>query len=140
VSTSVPGSLIVGSNGTYNALVILAGGSVTNTGIGTIGFLAGADFNSVYVTNSGSAWLTMGTLTVGGAGVNNSLTIADGGKVVSGIGPVPVGANIGHGGGSNNAVFVYGATSVWSNNFDIIVGRGSSFNSLVISNGRPRDH
>jgi fibronectin-binding autotransporter adhesin len=68
---------------------------------------------------------------VGYSGSSNKLTIADGGKVISGSGYIGYGAI-----SSNNAVTVTGPGSVWSNSSSLDVGYyGSSNNQLAVASG-----
>ncbi len=79
----------------------------------------------------GSIWLSTTNFIIGDEGSGNSLTIKDGGLVIS-----PVG-NLGYFvGSSNNTALVTGIGSVWSNTIGGLgIGGPSSGNSLIISNG-----
>jgi T5SS/PEP-CTERM-associated repeat protein len=134
LSNTLGTSLYVGYLGASNSLVISAGASVVNSN-GTIGYPfsgpPGGNGNKVLVTGSGSVWTNLGFLHVGDySGNANSLVISNGARVVS------VAGAIGYSYGSSNSVTVTGSGSVWSNNLNLVIGRGSSYgNSLVISNG-----
>lgn len=52
VSTNAGGPFFVGSNGSYNALVITNAGKLTNT-FGYIGFTAAASNNAALITGAG---------------------------------------------------------------------------------------
>lgn len=133
-STNFGGSFTVGNgaNATNNLLEISNGGTVTNT-TGTLG-TGGGHWNNAFVTNDGSMWVNLGTLTIGEAAAasrSNSLTIADSGFVFS--------TNVWIGNvGSYNSALVTGAGSVWSNVLSFTVGGAGTapeFNSLTISDG-----
>jgi T5SS/PEP-CTERM-associated repeat protein/autotransporter-associated beta strand protein len=68
----------------------------------------------VLVTGTNSLW-TNGDLLVGVFGSGNSLTIANGGTVVSGVGIIGYAS-------SNNSVLVTGADSLWTNSSELYVG------------------
>jgi len=136
-------SLCVGGNwgdsssaGAGNSLTISNRGWVFSGIIGGfIGFNPGANSNTVTVTGTGSAWINNGyDLYVGYQGSSNTLTIANGGTVFSGISGC-IGW-IGYtNGANNNAVLVTGTGSAWINNGDLYVGYKGSGNTLTITNG-----
>ena len=105
-----------------------------------IGYLPGDSNNSVNVVESNSVLSIQGntpplsSVIVGRSGSQNSLTIANGGAVIS------PSAYIGEDrSSSSNTVLVSGTGSLWSNNGTIDVGYSGSENSLVISNGATVD-
>ncbi len=77
-------SLIVGEEGRHNLLMISNGGGVYSQ-TGTIGLNLPAETasNRVFVTGSGSFWSNTGTIIIGNSSWSNSLTINDGGFVMT---------------------------------------------------------
>ncbi len=69
-----------GNSGAGNQLTVSSAGVLYNNN-GYIGNMPGADNNAALVKGAGSLWNNTGVLYVGNYGTNNSLTIADGGKV-----------------------------------------------------------
>ncbi|MCX6900359.1 MAG: PEP-CTERM sorting domain-containing protein [Verrucomicrobia bacterium] len=123
------GTYNVGSNGSFNALVLTNAGVLRVTGDGTIGNSAISSNNYAIVTGAGSVWSNSAYLYVGYTGSFNQLAIVNGGKTYSTYG------NVGYSAGSiSNAVVVTGAGSLWSNSSSISVGYYGSFNQLTISN------
>lgn len=139
------GALQLGDNGGYGAdhnwLIVSNGAVVRSTASKdnpAIGGQLGAS-NHVLVTGAGSVWSNMGTASAYGliVGFNrggNSLTVRDGGAVVS------EGATIGgETNGRENAVLVADPGSTWDawggGDAYLTVGKSSSGNSLTISNG-----
>ncbi|MBI5397789.1 MAG: hypothetical protein HZA91_21020 [Verrucomicrobia bacterium] len=121
---------MVGTDGTFNALVITNAGKLLVTTNSIIGSSAASSNNNAWVTGAGSLWSNASDLQVGNTGSFNSLTISDGGQVQNLRGIV---------GGSNassgNSVVVTGVGSVWSNKSTVYVGRSGSSNHLTITNG-----
>ena len=121
----------IGSEGSGNSLIISNGGQMVNGNgyIGGGGLGSGGKNNSVLVTGPGSVWDNNGVVDVGGGkGSSNSLTIANGGQVISTaglVGDVP----------SGDGVLVRDSGSVWSITSNLVMGFNSRGNSLVISNG-----
>jgi len=134
--------LYVGYNGSGNGMVISNGAQVINNN-GWIGYSNTASSNSVLVTDSGSHWSNSSAVVVGGAAdsTQNSLTIYNGGTVVSGS--VNGGALSGMAGvvglaSGTNSVLVSGQDSTWNLTGDLAVGfygQTAGSNSLVISSG-----
>ncbi|MFZ2643453.1 MAG: hypothetical protein WA117_20850, partial [Verrucomicrobiia bacterium] len=130
------GNLFVGYDSSGNRLIITNGGQVFVSGDfwsnnNNIGCNSGASNNSVLVTGSGSVWSNRVFLCVGLYGSANSLTIADGGQVLS------AGAEVGDwAGANNNSVLVTGTGSVWNSSDYLAVGdRSGVGNSLTIAGG-----
>ena len=115
--------LYVGTGGAGNQLTISNGGVVCDP-VGYIGF--GGGYNTALVTGAGSLWSNSGALYIGNSS-SNSLTITNGGRVLSTSGNI--------GGGAGNAVVVTGSGSLWSNSSSLNVGLTGSFNQLTIANG-----
>jgi T5SS/PEP-CTERM-associated repeat protein len=122
-------NLYVGSNSSGNSTNFTSG---TNSYFNTfVGYAAGADSNSLSVSNSGTLLDSSGfNLYVGDQGASNSMVIAAGAVVND------TKAYIGNSNSSfNNSVLVTGSGSTWSNFSDLAVGNYGSGNLLVISNG-----
>jgi T5SS/PEP-CTERM-associated repeat protein len=153
------GNLFVGRQSAYNQMTISDQASVVNN-IGFIGSLTTvANSNSVLVTGSGSTWTNHGGITLGGAGNGNRVTVTDAGLVFAGstvtIGASSGGANnsliVSNGGRFitsasllmgetdattvNNSITVTGSGSTLRAATGLLVGRYSTGNQLVISNG-----
>ncbi|HXR03916.1 MAG TPA: hypothetical protein VN836_04330 [Verrucomicrobiae bacterium] len=123
------GDMYVGFNGPVNSLVISNGGRVISAD-GLVGSNPGSDSNRALVVGANSVWTNYGDLYVGDFGVDNSLVISNGSRVIN------VNGFLGRNPGSDsNSVLVVGAGSIWTNNADVYVGCFGSGNSLVISNG-----
>ena len=135
-TTTNLGAFTIGNNGTNNLLEISNGGAVTNT-TGTLGGGgANGDFNSAFVTNTGSMWVNSLDLNIGfdTDANSNRLIIADGGVVE--------GRNIYPGYfGDYNSVLVSGPGSLLNANGAAFangyleLGVYGHDNSMVISNG-----
>jgi fibronectin-binding autotransporter adhesin len=124
--------LYVGSNGSFNLLVVSNGAQVLSRA-GNIGFSASSASNTVVVTGAGSLWTNnpmIAPLLVGGSGGGNRLVIGDGGQV--GDGEAHIGALAGS---ANNEALVTGSNSFWNHAFMMYVGVQGANNRLVISNG-----
>lgn len=122
--------LLVGRNGSGNALLIENGGTVNNQ-IGFIGFYESASNSLATVNGVGSRWNNSASLFVGADASFNTLLVTNGGTVNN------FGAGIGLNGpnGGYNSVIVSGADSMWRNSGALTIGDESSFNSLLIDNG-----
>ncbi|MGO9246268.1 MAG: hypothetical protein ACLPT4_13065 [Verrucomicrobiia bacterium] len=120
------GPVTIGLSGSGNSLVISNGGLVIsgNQVSGSIGSNSGSSSNTVLITGSGSAWSNVMSFSFGG--LNNSLTISEGGRLIAYSGLV---------GGSNNSLLVTGSGSLWSNSASVSIGYHGANNNLVISNG-----
>ena len=136
VSVTDPGSqllltstLLVGSNGPLNRLVISNGGFVSE-GFGLIGASAGGSGNEVMVTGTGSVWSNRLDCRVGDTGPGNQLVVSNGGMVLADAGYIGFGST-----SSSNFVLVTGPGSLWTNASGLVVGDIGLGNRLVISNG-----
>ena len=126
--------LLLGYGGTGNTFLLQSGGTATNVNA-FVGFLSTATGNAATVTGAGSIWTSTGAFHLGYDGSLNTLTIANGGKVlVDGAAKdFLLGFNAGADG---NRVTVRGAGSELSNlNGTLYVGRSSTSNSLHIESG-----
>jgi len=122
--------LRVGVGGGGNQLVVSNGGTVFTMATRSLGFISGANSNTVTVTDAGSRWLGDGTLYVGSDSAFNRLTVANGGLVTSGLGVFGRVSS-----SSNNVALVTGSGSLWTNSGELYVGDFGSGNLLVVSNG-----
>jgi T5SS/PEP-CTERM-associated repeat protein len=124
-------SLIVGSNSSFNQLLITNGGSLTNAISGAIGLNSGANSNLALLSGAGSVWSTGGGLYIGFSGSANQLVVSNGAQVIN--------QNEGHigsgSGATDNAVLVTGAGSLWKNMDNLFVGFSGTASRLVISDG-----
>ncbi len=123
------GDLTVGLSGSGNSLNIENGGGATNAN-GYIGYDSTALNNAVTVTGSNSVWNNSADLYVGYDGSGNSLTIEEGGEVISANGYVGFTSNA-----LDNAVVVTGNDSVWNNAGMLQIGSAetNSGNSVTVS-------
>jgi T5SS/PEP-CTERM-associated repeat protein len=124
------GTYNVGSNGSFNALVLTNAGVLRVTGDGVLGNSSISSNNYAIVTGVGSVWSNSGGLDVGVNGSFNQLTITNGAKVFS------AGSYIGSNDYANwNTVIVSGAGSVWSNASVLSAGYFGMGNQLTINDG-----
>src|SRR5262245_3196509 len=120
--------LFVGTDGSFNRLVVSNGARVFND-IGLLSGNSSASNNSVVVIGAGSTWSNRSSLNVGNSGAgNNRLMIEAGGQVFN------VASLLGGSGGGNVAV-VTGNGSLWKNLGDLSAGYNGPNNMLVVSNG-----
>jgi T5SS/PEP-CTERM-associated repeat protein len=122
-------NLFVGSNGSFNRLVVSNGAVVADVD-GFVGHDPGASNNLAVVTGVGSLWTNSDGLLVGYQEGRNQLVVSNGGVVVSGIGYLGYFASA-----NNNLAVVTGAGSMWSNRLNLNVGLDALGNRLVVSNG-----
>jgi len=127
VTSNWSGSYWIGDDTfSMNVLVIQSNGVLTNFD-GLVGHSSSSN-DSAVVSDSGSVWINHGEVLIGNKGGGNSLTVSNGGKVVSGSGELGIAS-------SNNSVLVSDVGSVWTNGGTLSVSAGGYGNSLVISNG-----
>jgi T5SS/PEP-CTERM-associated repeat protein len=124
------GDVLVGSTGSFNQLTVSGGGLVMDANA-FVGFASNANNNAVLMTGAGSLWSNAGNVAIGYAGSGNSLTISNGAAVFSANGYVGQATNA----SANNAVFVSGTGSLWSNSGSLYVGQYGGGNRLTIHNG-----
>lgn len=95
--------------------------------------------NRLTVADAGTLLTSASNIVVGVSGSGNSMVISNGGTVVTSPGiytGVTNGGVIGYNAGASiNTVTVTGSGSAWSNAYDVVVGYNGSGNSLVVSNG-----
>ncbi|MDX2081353.1 MAG: autotransporter domain-containing protein [Terrimicrobiaceae bacterium] len=82
---TIGGTLRVGSSGSNSSLTISNGATVGVTGNSFLGYDASSDDNAVNVTGNGSTW-SVSSLTIGRAGGNNTVTVAEGGNLTASTG------------------------------------------------------
>lgn len=134
--TGLNDKILVGLNGSNNSLTIEDGGHVFSDE-GVIGETSSASNNSVLITGENSTW-TVPSIDVGFRGSNNSLTIANGGRVQSIRGGLAISARF----ADNNRVLVTGEGSTLLCLADgtvfggqIIVGSAGNGNSFIVEDG-----
>ena len=116
--------LNIGFQGSGNSLTISNSGQVISSG-GSIGYQGNSSGNSVLVTGTNSLWKSSEALTIGAAVRSNTLTISNGGTVISD------GCVLGLYYAGNNSAIVTGSGSMWSNSQYIYIGENGSGNSLI---------
>ncbi len=121
------GTLMIGSNASYNILTVLNGGVVSNAN----GYIGYADIATSYNTGvvDNATWINTGNLTVGYGDDHNSLIVTNTGIVRSANGYVGVGSS-----GNYNDVLVTGSGSIWTNSNNLYIGYDGSVNSMTIAN------
>jgi len=118
--------LTIGANGTGSLLVSNGGAISSGNGAGFLGQAAGAN-GTLTIDGAGSSWTTPSSLFVGVGGAG-TMTISNGGVVITNDGTLGVAA------GGTGVVTVTGANSTWATTGGINVGNAGS-GSLAISNG-----
>ena len=129
-TTNYSSGYTVGTNGSFNALIVTNAGVMTVTGTNIVGYSATATSNSIWVTGAGSVLSNSAFFYVGRGGSFNQLIITNGGAVFGVSGYLGV-----QGGSSNNSALVTGPGSIWSNSSALWIGYTGSFNQLTIANG-----
>src|SRR5262249_51357645 len=125
-----PGNLYVGSNSSFNRLLITNGAVLTNVS-GAIGVQMGANSNLALISGAGSAWSMADNLILGTFGSANQLVVSNGAIVLSGgeIGQSVIGDQM----GKDNTATVTGAGSVWRNASGLYLGFSGAGSRLLIS-------
>ena len=121
--------LFVGSNGSFNRLVVSNGATVADFH-GFLGSYASASSNAAVVTGAGSTWSNVNLFRVGWNGAGNHLVINNGGTGWNNLGSVGLSLT-----SSNNVAVVTGSGSLWTNTGELQVGFHGAGNQLVVSNG-----
>lgn len=122
-------TLVVGSAGSANLLLVTNGGLVANN-FGNLANTTSSSNNTVIITGTNSLWTMSNALNVGNSGASNQLVIANGGRVEN------ANAQLGNViSSSRNRATVTGPGSIWVNALALDVGRDSSLNQLTITNG-----
>src|SRR5438445_1241717 len=129
------GFLTVSVNGNGNRLTVTDGGRVNNTQ-GQIGSGGSGTSNMILVTGANTLWNNTTNLFIGGEGVTNQLTIADGGRVNcygcylgGALSTFSPGAQMG------NSLWVTGSNSLLQASSLVRAGQFGGFSLLVITNG-----
>ena len=130
------GTLDLGYAGAYNSLVVSNGGLLVD-GNGYVGNVTNSISNTVLVTGPGSIWTNLTTVYIGYSGSGNSVTINNGGQMVT---PASNGATryVGYAASSsNNSILVSGAGSAWldNGNANVDIGNSGPANNMSIRNG-----
>jgi len=121
---------LFGGFGYGNVLLITNGGAVMSGSNSWFGMQSSGQNNRATVTGDGSAWTSVGYLTVGWSGSGNTLAVANGGLLSDAVGYVGSNSSA-----NNNAVLVTGTGSTWSNSASLYVGWSGSGNTLTSANG-----
>ena len=116
----------VGESETPHVLLITGGGYLYNVVNGWIGYLCGANNNTVTVTGSESRWDNEGDLYVGNSGAGNGLIITNGGTVNNTSGWIGNDTTA-----SNNTALVASSNSVWNNSGDLTIGAANAAQILA---------
>ncbi|HEX5223252.1 MAG TPA: hypothetical protein VFZ59_27075 [Verrucomicrobiae bacterium] len=134
-NTFVGGDLIVGSNASFNQLILTNGALLTNSGLsayGILGWQFGANSNNALIVGSDSRWFLEDGLIVGTFGSGNRVVVSNGASLLTGSSSVIGNELI----SSNNEVVVTGPGSSWSSGVgQMFVGGGGRNNRLVVSDG-----
>jgi T5SS/PEP-CTERM-associated repeat protein len=123
--------ILVGQNGSNNAMTVSGGASVADQAFTVVGLNATASGNSLLVTGTGSTW-SSGGLVIGDSGTGNSVSVEAGAGVASAGSGVALGYNVGS---SGNSLVITGTGSTLTDTSDLVVGFAGSGNSVVVSNG-----
>jgi autotransporter-associated beta strand protein/T5SS/PEP-CTERM-associated repeat protein len=127
-------SCYVGITGPSNSLTVANGARLETWSPFALGYSATANYNSMQVTGTGSAWSSAGTVTVGYGGSGNNLTI-DGGAVATLMANFAIGTAST---ANNNWTLVTGANSVLDIAGWASIGQefsGGSGTSLTVASG-----
>ena len=131
----------VGYYGSNNSLTLSDGGSVTGTyfyvGCGYEN-AAGSAFgsnNSVLVTGATTTIETVGFLSIGRSGSNNSLEIADGANVSTLAGYIGYGSSVSSSLGQDNSILVTGTGTMWTLTDGLDIGDWGSGNTVTVDSG-----
>jgi T5SS/PEP-CTERM-associated repeat protein len=130
----------IGATNSFNQFSLINGASLSDTNGYPVfvGYNAGANNNSVFVSGSGTIWdqSSGGGVYVGDLGSGNSLTISAGAQF---LGAVDVGyATVASGdtnGANGNSLLVTGSGTLLSVTFDLDVGQMGSGNAMTVSDG-----
>jgi fibronectin-binding autotransporter adhesin len=123
------GNFYIGSNGSFNTVVVNDGGRVADAA-GHLGYAASSVSNQLAVIGPNSTWTNSSEITVGYRGSFNSLFVTNGARVAGGYGSLGT-----YPGANNNQVVVTGPNSLWAKSGALDVGYQGSGNTLFITNG-----
>lgn len=120
-------SLVIGSSGSDNRLVVSDGALAANRFSVSVGGGATSSNNVALITGSNSLWNVGSDVNVGSPGFGNQLIVSNAARVVSGF--------EGHIGGVGTQVRVTGAGSQWNMVRDLYAGLGGAGSQLRIEDG-----
>ena len=129
VTNTLPGTVTVGTNGSFTLLTLADNALLTSSVHGVIGRNATASSNEVRLTSSTARWQVGNALYVGSNGPANRLIVSNGALVQNNLGVIGNSAS-----SSRNLALVTGVGSLWSH-ADLVVGGSGPDNGLVVSNG-----
>ena len=121
--------LTVGDDGTGNLLIVQTSGVVSSR-FSYVGSGISSSSNTIWVTGSGSRFVTSQNCIVGDSGCDGLLVISAGGQVISGN--TYVGGQVDS---CNNTLLVTDSSSVVSNVSAMEVGFDGTSNRLIVTNG-----
>ena len=124
----IAGSILIGSNSSFNQLLITNGTTLTNRGNGFFGFTSGSRSNTAILSGPGSRWLIETDLHLGSTGAVNRLVVSNGAVLACELAPIGLDPS-----SSNNEAVVTGPGSLWQN-FLTVVGSRSAGNRFTVSN------
>ena len=127
-SNLVYGSVVVGSNSSFNQLLVTNGASLFTSDIGRIGVTSAARSNLVFLSGASTRWTLQGDVTIGVTGAVNRLVVTNGAGLSNESGVVGSTAAA-----SNNEAVVTGSGSFWTM-LEMVVGGGPG-NRVVVTNG-----
>ena len=116
-------------NNTPGTAITIANGASMKAGGVFIGDLPNCNSNVVLVTDPGSSWSNMSTLSVGGPNHDAQFVISNGASVYT------WNAIIGYPVGHNHSALITGSNSLWTTDGPIAVGIGGTGDSLTIAAG-----
>jgi T5SS/PEP-CTERM-associated repeat protein len=121
---------LIGDNGSNNRMTIVKGGRVV-CNYAQLGYFGSASGNTVWVSDSNSAWdvsATSAVLSVGLSGPGNSVVITNGGQILGTF--VYVGNA-----SSGNSMLVTGPGSILSGNCYVYTGNQGNNNTFTLAKG-----
>ena len=130
ITNSIPGDVVVGTNGAFTLLILSDNALLTNSLSGLIGRNAGARSNEVRLLSASARWRMGGDLMAGSTGALSRLTIGNGARVEDSQGWIGLMSS-----SSNNLAVVTDPGSMWTNRGELRMGYGGSGNQMIISNG-----
>jgi T5SS/PEP-CTERM-associated repeat protein len=129
-NTLVGNDLLIGSNASFNQLILTNGAQLTNATHCNLGYNAGANSNSATLANPGSQWLLYEGVFVGVYGASSRLIVSNGAAFVTRGGSLIIGHEFGS---TNNEAVVTGTGSSEAHFFT--VGNLGHDNRLLVSDG-----
>ncbi|MGH8245988.1 MAG: hypothetical protein ACREUU_06105, partial [Gammaproteobacteria bacterium] len=129
-NTFIASDFIIGSNASFNQLILTNGALLTNFGRAFLGWDLGGSSNSVTLAGAGSRWWLDDGVMVGAFGPANRLVVSNGAALVTGSSSV-IGLQPS---ASNNEAVVTGPGSSWTSG-QIFVGWSGHDSRLLVSDG-----